>query len=544
MQNVDRRKFVKLAGETLTAAAASGLIAGTAFADQNEGAASIDDIVWDEEYDVVVVGAGFAGCSAAATVALEGNGKTCLLLETGEVPLGNSRKSGGRFIYTDSANDFLVYLKALFDDEGTVGDDVLRAFAEGAEENYSWMYDVLEAPSSLVAEAPGDYSPTQPGCYPEYPELPNAFATGNLKMGGKDGGSTTGDSDWNASNATHIADWLYQRVIGESGESKFTDWITYSPSSTLVGLVQDPVTKAILGGIYVKEDKEVYVKAGAVIMCCGGFEANAKMRQNYLEMPNAIPVGDPKGNVGIGHDVCTKCGAAMWHMNANPGFGYRVLTTDETSAVSGANVNRGIRVGISGRRFCYDAVGLIVSAPDADIRTAPGLRHEKMNWGGEWMSIPMPKRAYFVCDQAAVDAGALGETPLAEGTAWVADTIEELAAQMDVPADELTLTIQTWNSFCEGGKDLAFYRPEDTLNPVATPPFYACPEVPTFINTDGGPERSAKGEVLDVDGNPIPNLYSSGEFGSVWSRMYQGSCNLGEGAIFGRIAVRNALGIA
>ena len=143
-----------------------------------------------------------------------------------------------------------------------------------------------------------------------------------------------------------------------------------------------------------------------------------------------------------------------------------------------------------------------------------------------------------------MDASALGELPLEDNAAYIADTIEELAALIDVPADELALTVQTWNSFCEGGKDLAFYRPEDTLVPVATPPFYACPQVPTFLNTDGGPERSANAEILDVEGNPIPGPYSSGEFGSVWSRMYQGACNLGESAIFNRIAVRHALGIA
>ena len=86
-----------------------------------------------------------------------------------------------------------------------------------------------------------------------------------------------------------------------------------------------------------------------------------------------------------------------------------------------------------------------------------------------------------------------------------------------------------------------FHRPASTLTPIETAPFYAVKCEPEILNTDGGPRRSAKGEILDVDGNPIPNLYSAGEFGSIWSNYYQGGGNLGECCAFGRIAVRNIL---
>lgn len=65
-----------------------------------------------------------------------------------------------------------------------------------------------------------------------------------------------------------------------------------------------------------------------------------------------------------------------------------------------------------------------------------------------------------------------------------------------------------------------------------------------MLNTDGGPRRSPKGEILDLDGEPIPGLYCAGEFGSIWCHMYNGGGNLGERLAFGRISVRNCLGIA
>ena len=61
------------------------------------------------------------------------------------------------------------------------------------------------------------------------------------------------------------------------------------------------------------------------------------------------------------------------------------------------------------------------------------------------------------------------------------------------------------------------------------------------VNTDGGPRRNEKAQILDVDGEPIPNLYSSGEFGSIWAAKYQGSGNITECMVFGRIAARELI---
>jgi predicted oxidoreductase len=79
------------------------------------------------------------------------------------------------------------------------------------------------------------------------------------------------------------------------------------------------------------------------------------------------------------------------------------------------------------------------------------------------------------------------------------------------------------------------------LNPLVTAPFYAVELSPAMLNTQGGPRRNTKAQIIRPDGSPIPRLYSSGELGSIYSYLYQGTGNIGECFAFGRIAARNAV---
>lgn len=76
--------------------------------------------------------------------------------------------------------------------------------------------------------------------------------------------------------------------------------------------------------------------------------------------------------------------------------------------------------------------------------------------------------------------------------------------------------------------------------PVTTGPFYAVPLYPGGPNTQGGPRRNAKAQVLRPDGTPIPRLYSAGELGSIYGVQYPGGGNVGECFAFGQIAGKNA----
>ncbi len=107
-------------------------------------------------------------------------------------------------------------------------------------------------------------------------------------------------------------------------------------------------------------------------------------------------------------------------------------------------------------------------------------------------------------------------------------------------AATLTATINQWNNDVAAGKgDTVFGRAASTMAAISTPPFYALPLWPEGPNVNGGPIRDEMARVCDPDYNPIPRLYSAGEFGSVFAEIYSGS-NLGEVCAFGRIAGNNA----
>ncbi|CVH80238.1 FAD-binding protein [Rubneribacter badeniensis] len=533
-----RRTFLKTASVALAGVAGLGIAGcapkGTSGGNET-GTAAGTDTKWDEEFDVVVIGAGCAGQAAAITVALEGNGATCLLAEKGTMPGGNSPYCKGTIVYAEDEDAFNQYMLEMRGEEGTTPDDVIAAYAKGAVENYPWVFETLGASleeASIVAPSTMD-DPLATA--PEWPEFEHCYALGKLTVAGNKDIEIKGD--------THITK-LLDRVI-----SDHADVIEYRTDAPMSELIQDPSTKRILGAVI--DGKNVKANRG-VIMCTGGFEANPVMRQDFIGQGGAEPAIN-KLNTGDGHKACMKVGADFWHMEHVAGFWMAGRDLENTKFTNNQIISPcpkqfGITVGVNGRRYYMDWDGYSNKSDIEymdDPSLAVGSRHGHMQIGGEWPHLAQPRRAWFVFDQAGLEAGAIpAETtsdPVADNLAYAADTIEELAAQMNVPADELKTTVDQWNECCANGKDIFFHRPASTLTPVATPPFYAQLCIPSFLNTDGGPVRNAQGEILDPDGNPIPGLYSAGEFGSIWSGVYQGGGNVAECLIFGRISARSAL---
>ena len=529
-----RRGFVKTAGIALAGAAAIGL-AGCAPSGSSD--ASVDataEGTWDEEFDVIVVGGGIAGQAAALTVATEGNGATCLLIEKGSTPSGNSPFCKGDAIWTNDVPTFATYLKELA--HGTTPDDVIDAYAKGLGWVFDWVIELGANKDEMSITEPA----TDPeGQNAEYHELENSYAFGYFAIGKS--------KDVEVKGPNHVQVFLEQAVAQRS------DVVDYRTSTPLVDLVQDAETGAVTGVIAgEKNPKRIRAKRG-VIMCLGGFEHNPEMMQNYLGQGAAVPAAGSM-NTGDGHRICARLGADFWHMNNVAGFWMAGRDLENTSYTNPpiykpAPKGFGITVGINGRRFYMDWDGYNVREKYpylSDMTVHVGSRHGHMQFGGEWPHLPMPSKAWFVFDSEGLAQGAIppsddGSTPDSKGYAYAADTIEELAALMEVPVEELTTTVDQWNECCAKGKDVYFHRPESTLVPVQTPPFYAQLCAPSFLNTDGGPVRSAKGEILDYDGNPIPGLYSAGEFGSIWGHYYEGGGNVAECLVFGRISAQNAL---
>ena len=106
--------------------------------------------------------------------------------------------------------------------------------------------------------------------------------------------------------------------------------------------------------------------------------------------------------------------------------------------------------------------------------------------------------------------------------------------------ENLVATVEKWDRPCGAGVDARFLRAEDALAPNKTGPSYALKLDIMMYNTQGGPEKNERGEILDRDGDPIPHLYSAGELGALWADAYNGGGNLGECTAFGRISGKNA----
>lgn len=519
-----RRSFIGGAA-ALAAGAAAGLAGCAANGQQAVEEKTGATESWDEEFDVVVCGAGIAGLAAAVTVATEGDGASCLLMEKEPSPNGNSPFCAGSMLYCEDADAFMTYLDAMIGD--STPDDVKRAFAEELAHNLTWLYDLGAKEEWLEVGPPDDVK------LGEWPELPNDNTYGRIKF------KTDGDGP------KHVFQFFLDTMQSHA------DAVTYRTSTAMESLVQDPQTKTILG--VVDTDGKRYKANKGVIVCTGGFESDAEMLYNYTGVKGVFPYAG-KANTGDGHRACMKVGADFWHMAGGAQYWMALRNLENTEFVSTVwnftTKQHGITVGVNGRRFYqdYDACSCPTTPyaeADSDPKLNVGYRHGITQFGGNWTHLPFPEKAWFVFDAEGLAAGAFPEDksadPVADGWAVSAASIEELAEAIEVPSDELAKTVGQWNDYCERGEDLAFYRPADTLQPVKTPPFYAMVCVPAMLNTDGGPVRGPHAEVLDPFGEPIPHLYTAGEFGSVWGHLYQGTGNVGECAAFGRISARSAL---
>jgi hypothetical protein len=129
---------------------------------------------------------------------------------------------------------------------------------------------------------------------------------------------------------------------------------------------------------------------------------------------------------------------------------------------------------------------------------------------------------------------------LAKGWIKRGDNLAALAAVVGLDPAALEDSVVRWNRYCEVQHDADFRRTL-MMTPIVNGPFYAVELSPSMLNTQGGPRRNEKAQIVRPNGTPIPRLYSSGELGSIYSYLYQGTGNLGECLAFGRVAARNAV---
>jgi succinate dehydrogenase/fumarate reductase flavoprotein subunit len=282
------------------------------------------------------------------------------------------------------------------------------------------------------------------------------------------------------------------------------------------------------------------------------------MKENYLRVNPVYFYGNP-GNTGDGINMAMEVGAALWHMNKAswrvtmkfPDFPIAFGTQRHETA--------SIFVDKRGKRFTNERFKMHSFGYELTNYDCYALCYPKVPcwWIFDEKRRPLGPLASYsgACNPPGGVMGDIyyiwSEDNQKEiGKGWIikANTIEELAGKILADPDNnglmnssvLRTTVKQYNEYCQRGEDIDFHKPKRWLQPLEDPPYYAVKLWPGGPNTQGGPKRNLRGQVLRVDNTPLPRLYSAGELGSVWGMLYQGGGNIGECIAFGRISGANA----
>ena len=469
-----------------------------------EGATTFESTIdWDAEYDVIVVGFGAAG-GATAISAADAGAKVLLLEKAPEGEAGGNSAVCKQWVcYVIDRDQAITYMKLLRGNYQTPTDEFIEGYIDEVAKNWDWMVS-LGAPN-----------PTQV----DYVEYPNYEGAGMLNLF-----SVNGKSDDSAA----------YRLVKANVEKRDNIDVWYEAPGR--HLIQDPETKIIHGVVAEVDGREVNIRAkNGVVLCTGGFESNEQMLEDYVGRDNLHSLGNARYNTGDGIKMAQEVGANLWHMANIAGPWLSFMNPDTETVYFNMTVpgRDGIIVGPDGTRFTNEMIS---------------NKHGKTYFHGTYIAYPLPEYMYSIFDESVMTKGALlnafsadNQAELEKGWIVKADTLEALAEAIDVDPEGLAAQVERYNGYCEAGYDHEFQRDPATLKAFsAEGPYYALKLTPAVINTQGGPERNIEGQVIGVNGEPIPHLYESGELGDVWSNGYQASCNIGGGQAFGRISGANA----
>lgn len=480
---------------------------------------------WDAEYDVVVLGFGGVGATAARFAADEG--AKVLLVDA--APEGNE---GGNTRYSaqmiSASDDFEAEKKyfAALTDPMTLDQEIADTYVEGMAnmakylkehlgvEPYQYKRDYWNNPKfAALRKAIIDNTV-------EYPEFEGSEHHDilSVSLGFFDGA---------------LWKMLRQNVVDRS--DKIDVWF----SSPARHLIQDPATKTVIG-VQIERDHVLRnIKANnGVVMATGGFENNPEMLEDYLGASKLVPLGTLY-NKGDGIKMATEVGASLWHMN-----NYESLGMLHGLAFTVPTGKRGKLI-LGDWKAIYD--GSVFLAGDDGTRYYPEdmtNRHGHVYSHGYWKVPQNNHHPHIIFDKKQYEKFADKETsiyPQALDMVIEANTLEELAKKIGAVPEKLQEQVAEFNFFATEGKDYAFHRNPETMQAFdAEGPYYALSVSQTVLNTQGGPRRNARAEILSNDGTPIPHLYGAGELGGISAGRYQAGENIAECLIFGKIAGLNA----
>ena len=527
-----------VSGATVTStaikeAAAAALTAAGLNPDDYKTAVENDATAEDStvDADVVVVGAGGAGMTAAITAAAEG--KSVVILESQSMVCGNSvRATGG-----------MNAGKTVYQDENEFGESAgvektLKTAAEKYADN-----ETITALAKTVSEQWAAYQANPTGYFDsvELMEL-------DTMIGGK-GINDPELVETLCANSADAIDWLDEHGITLHNVSSFggasvkrihrpvnAEGKTVSVGSYMIPLLQENCEKAgvkmmldttateILtdangAAVGVKatgaSGETVTVNAKAVVLTTGGFGANLDMVVKYKPELKGFMTTNAAGIQGQGIEMAEAIGAATVDMD-------QIQIHPTVEANTAALITEGLRgdgavlINAEGKRF-IDEVGTrdVVSA--AEIAQTGSY-------------------SWLVVDQAMVDASSVIQGYIKKGYTVTGETYEELGKAMGVDAAAFAETMEKWNGYVEAKNDPDFGR-TSFANPLNTAPYYAVKVTAGVHHTMGGLKINANTEVLNEKGEVIPGLFAAGEVtGGVHGANRLGGNAVADFTVFGRIA--------
>ena len=527
-----------VSGATVTStaikeAAAAALTAAGLNPDDYKTAVENDATAEDStvDADVVVVGAGGAGMTAAITAA--GEGKSVVILESQSMVGGNSvRATGG-----------MNAGKTVYQDENEFGESAgvektLKTAAEKYADN-----ETITALAKTVSEQWAAYQ-ADPTGYFDSVELMEL----DTMIGGK-GINDPELVETLCANSADAIDWLDEHGITLHNVSSFggasvkrihrpvnAEGKTVSVGSYMIPLLQENCEKAgvkmmldttateILtdangAAVGVKatgaSGETVTVNAKAVVLATGGFGANLDMVVKYKPELKGFMTTNAPGIQGQGIEMAEAIGAATVDMD-------QIQIHPTVEANTAALITEGLRgdgailINEEGQRF-IDEVGTrdVVSA--AEIAQTGSY-------------------SWLVVDQAMADASSVIQGYIKKGYTVTGATYEELGKAMGVDAAAFAETMEKWNGYVEAKNDPDFGR-TSFANPLNTAPYYAVKVTAGVHHTMGGLKINANTEVLNEKGEVIPGLFAAGEVtGGVHGANRLGGNAVADFTVFGRIA--------
>ena len=487
------------------------------------------------ETDIVVVGAGGAGMTAALTASAAG--KSVLLIESQPALGGNSVKSTGgmnaaKTIYQD-ANTFAEEAgveKTLKAAEAYADNEAITALAATVKEQWeAWQaapegyFDSTElfALDTLIG-----------GKGLNDPELVNTLV--NNSAAAIDYLDSIGIHLNNVAAFGGASVKRIHRPVNDEGKvvsvGAYTvpllekavaerDNLALMINLTATKLLTDE-TGAVCGLEATTADGYIVtVYAKAVILATGGFGANLDMVVQYKPELAGFMTTNAAGIQGQGILMATEIGAAtvdMEQIQIHP-----TVQADTASLITeGLRCDGAILVNANGERF-IDEVGTrdVVSA--AEI-----AQPDSFSW--------------LVVDQKMVDASSVIQGYITRGLMLQGDSYEALAAELGIPADAFAATMEKWNGYVAEKNDPDFGRTSFAA-PLDTAPFYAVKVTAGIHHTMGGLKIDSRTHVLNTEGQIIPGLFAAGEVtGGVHGGNRLGGNAVADFVVFGRIAGEEA----